>query len=215
MDKRTKDIAVGSLAVGAAAVSLYLGFGGRGPKLDLSTYEVLGAVTAEETAKLVGGQGRVMVMARDTGAARNPSVEAELGAFQRALKKHAGLSLVIEKVPVTPMLMMATGGGAPPEQFLKALETYTNLGAIVLFFGFPQLAEPELEALIKSGVKTVVVSSLRPGYMQLLERQAIQLAIVPRADAPPPGAPAARTLRERFDREYTILKARAETPSGI
>jgi hypothetical protein len=205
MDKRTRDIAVGSLAVGAAAVSLYLGFGPRGPKLDLDTYEVLGAVTAQETARLLGGQGRVMVMARDTGAARNPSVEAELRAFQQALKKHAGLSLVTERIPVTPMLMMATGGGVPPDRFLKALQARADLGAVVLFFGFPQLAEPELEALKKSGVKTVVVSSLRPGYKQLLERQAIQLAIVPRAGAPPPGAPAARTLRERFDRQFTLL----------
>jgi hypothetical protein len=205
MDKRTKDIAVGSLAVGAVALSLYFGFGGRGPKLDLNTYEVLGAVTAEETAKLVGGQGRVLVIARDTGAARNPSVEAELGAFQRTLKKHAGLTLVTQRIPVAPIQMMATGGGVPAAQFLKALETHANLGAVVLFFGFPQLADPELEALKKSGVKTVVVSSLRPGYKQLLEREAIQLAIVPRAGAPPPGAPAASTLRERFDQEYTLL----------
>jgi hypothetical protein len=210
MDKRTKDIAVGSLAVGAVAVSLYLGFGGRGTKLDLGTYEALGAVTAEETVKLVGEQGGVMVMARDTGAAKNPSVEAELGAFQQTLKKHAGLSLVIEKIPVTPMLMMSTGGGVPPDQFLKALETHTNLRAIVLFFSFPPLAEAELEALKKSGVKTVVVSSLHPGYKELLDRQAIQLVIVPRADAPPPGAPAARTLRERFDQEYTVIKAREQ-----
>ncbi|MGO9199504.1 MAG: hypothetical protein ACLQM8_03050 [Limisphaerales bacterium] len=205
MDKPTRDIAVGSLAIGAAVVSLYLGFRPRGPKLDLNTYEVLGAVTAEETAKLVGGQGRVMVMARDTGPARNPSAEAELGAFQKTLKKHAGLSLVTERIPVTPMLMMATGGSVPPGQFLKALQTHANLGAIVLFFGFPQLGEAELEALKQSGVKTVVVSSPRPGYKQLLERQAIQLAIVPRAGASPPRAQAAQTLRQRFDQEYTLL----------
>jgi ABC-type sugar transport system substrate-binding protein len=205
MDKPTRDIAVGSLAIGAAVLSLYLGFRPRGPKLDLNTYEVLGAVTAEETAKLVGGQGRVMVMARDTGPARNPSAEAELGAFQKTLKKHAGLSLVTERIPVTPMLMMATGGSVPPGQFLKALQTHANLGAIVLFFGFPQLDEAELEALKQSGVKTVVVSSPRPAYKQLLERQAIQLAIVPRAGASPPRAQAPQTLRQRFDQEYTLL----------
>ena len=206
MNKRTRDMAVGSLAVGVAAVCLCLGCGVPGPKVDLNnTYEVLGAVTAEETAKLAGGQGRVMVFVRDTGNVKNPWVQAELDAFQQTLKKHAGLTLVTETIPVSPVLMRGTGGGLPAEQFLKALESHPDLAAVVSFFGFPQLAEPELEALKKSGVKTVVVSSLRPGYKQLLERQAIQLAIVPRAGAPPPGAPPARTLRERFDREYTLL----------
>jgi hypothetical protein len=206
MDERTKGVAAGRLAVGAAAVCLLLGCGGRGSRLALNnTYEVLGAVTAGETAKLTGGQGQVLVFARETGAAGNPLVEAELGAFQRALKKHAGLSLVTERVPVSPTLMMATSGGLPPGQLLKALQTHGSLAAVVSFFGFPELGEPELEALKQSGVKTVVVSSLRPGYKRLLEREAIQLAIVPREGAPPPRARAARTLRERFDQEYTLL----------
>ncbi len=205
MDKRTRDAVVAIFAVGAAAVSLYFALSGRSPKINLDPYEVLGAVTAEETAKLLGNRGEVLVMARDTGANKNPSVEAELKAFQRTLKQHTGLSVVIEKVQVTPMMMMATGGGVPPDPFFKALETHANVGAVVLFFGFPQLTEPELEALKKSGVKTVVVSSLRPGYKQLLERQAIHLAIVPRSDATPPGAQTPRTLRERFDQEYMII----------
>ena len=204
----TKNLAVAGLAVCAAALSLYLAFGRGGPRLDLTSYEVLGVVTAEETAKLAAGQGRVMVMARDTGPARNPSVEAELSAFQRTLKKYPGLSLVTERIPVNPMLMMTTGGGVPPEQFLKAVESHPRLAVVVLFFGFPQLTEAELDALKQSGVKMVVVSSLRPGYEQLLERRAIQLAIVPRASAAPPGASAARTLRERFDQEYLVLTAR-------
>jgi hypothetical protein len=205
MDKRTKDIVVASLAVGAVAVSLYFALAGRTQKINLDPYEVLGAVTAEETAKLLGNKGQVLVMARDTGPDKNPSVEAELKAFQQTLKKHTGLSVVIAKIQVTPMLMMATGGGVPPDQFFKALEAHANVGAVVLFFGFPQLAGPDLEALEKSRVKIVVVSSLRPGYKRLLERQAIHLAIVPRSDAPPPGAQAPRTLRERFDQEYTLI----------
>ena len=75
------------------------------------------------------------------------------------------MTVIIEKIQVSPMQMMATGGGVPPEQFLKALETHSDLGAVVLFLGFPQLTDSELEVLKKSGVKTVVAlcaSSGRP-----------------------------------------------------
>ena len=133
MDKRTKDVIVVSLALGAGVVSLYFGFAGRSPKLNLDAYEVLGAVTAEETAKLLADKGLGLVLARDTGAEKNPSVEAELNAFQQTLKKHRGLRLVTERVQVTPMLMMATGGGVPPDQLFKVLETHANVGALVLF----------------------------------------------------------------------------------
>jgi hypothetical protein len=205
MDKRTKDSILITLAVGAAAVCIYFALAGRSQKINLDPYDVLGAVTAEETAKLLGNRGRVLVMVRGSGANKNPSVEAELKAFQRALKGQKGMTVMIEKLQVSPMQMMATGGGVPPEQFLKALETHPELGAVVLFLGFPQLTDSELEVLKKSGVKTVVACALRPGDQRFIERQAINLAIVPRPDFPPPGAPAPRTLRERFDQEFTII----------
>ena len=76
MDKRTKNFIVGSLAVAAAAVALYLAFADRSPKVNLDSYEVLGVVTAEETAKLVGNKGQVLLIVRNTGPNKNPSVEA-------------------------------------------------------------------------------------------------------------------------------------------
>ena len=196
---------VASVAVCAAVIALYFAFADRSPKLNLDPYDVLGAVTAEETAKLLGNKGLVLLIVRDTGPNKNPSVEAELKAFQETLKKQPGLSAVIERIPLMPMMMMATGGGAPADEFLKALQTHANAGAVVLFFGFPQLTEPELQTLKQSGVKMVVVSSFRTGYKQLLERQAIHLAVVPRSDAPPPGTQTPRTLRERFDQLYTTF----------
>ncbi len=204
MQKRTKDILVAAVAVTAALVSLYFAFVGRSQKINLDTYEVLGAVTAEETAKLLGGIGKALVIVRDTGPDKNPSVEAELKAFQKTINKH-GVRAITEKIPITPMLMMATGGGIPPDQLFKALETHSNVNALVLFLGFPPLAGGEVEALKKFRVKTIVVSSMRPGYEQLLEQQAIQMAIVPRADGPVPDAKEPRTVRERFDLDYTII----------
>ena len=204
---------VGTLAVGAAAAAIYFGLAGRAPKADLDPYAVLGAVTAEETAKLLGHQGQVLVLARGTGANKNPSVEAELQAFRQTLKTQKGIKVITEMIQISPMQMIANGGGVPPGQFLKTLETHSPLGAVVLFLPFPRLTDPELEALKKSGVKVVLAGALRPGDQQLLERQAIQLAIVPRPDSPPPGAPAPRTLRERFDQQFLILApAAARSP---
>jgi hypothetical protein len=213
MNQQTKGTLAAILAVIAAVASLYFAFAGRSPKINLDTYEVLGAVAAEETAMLLGDKGQVLVVVRDTGADKNPSVEAELKAFQQTLKKHPGLTVVTEKIQVTPMMMMSTGGAVPPDQFFKALQAHAKVGAVVLFFGFPPLSDPELEALKKTGVKTVVVSSLRPGYQRLLERQAIHLAIVPRPEAPPATALKPQTVRELFDQEYMILSSRGTSGS--
>src|ERR1035438_2940036 len=91
MNTGTKNFMVGSVAVCAAVVALYFAFVDRSPKLNLDPYDVLGAVTAEETAKLLGNKGLVLLIVRDTGPNKNPSVEAELKAFQETLKKQRGL----------------------------------------------------------------------------------------------------------------------------
>ena len=207
MNKRTKDLLTTSLVVGAAAIAVYFALFGRSPRVELGAYEVLGAVTAEETAKLLGNRGRVLVIARDTGADKNPSVEAQLATFQRTLEKHAGLSQVTERFQATPLLMMATGGGVPPDHLARALQAHPDVGALVLFCGLPPLAEAEAEALRKRGVKTVVVSSFRPDHAELLERKVIHLVITPRPEGPPPGTRPPRTLRERFDQDYAIVTA--------
>ena len=109
VNKRTRDVLVGTLAVAAAAGSLYFAFGRGSSKINLGPYEALGAITAEETTKLLGEKGQVLVVVRDTGVNKNPSVEAELKSFQQALTRHSGLTAVIERITVTPMLMMSTG----------------------------------------------------------------------------------------------------------
>jgi len=205
MEKRTKDILIATLAIIAAVVSLYFAFGRRSEFVDLDAYSVLGAVAAEETSKLLADKGKVLVVIKDTGEDKNPSVEAELKAFERTLKKRSGLSLATHRVRVTPMIMMSTGGGLPPEDLMKALETHPGINALVLFFGFPLLSDSDLETVKKSGAKTVVVSSFRPGYKQLMQREAIHLAIVPRPDSAPADAPKPKTVRERFDQDYKIM----------
>lgn len=204
MNKSTR-ILIAIVALAAAGVSVYFATVGRAPKIDLSTYGVLGAVAAEETAKLLGGKGEVLLMCQDTGTYKNPSVEAQVKAFKDALKKSGSFSLTIEKSPITPMLMLATGGGVPPDLFFKSLRAHPNAGAVVLFFRFPQLTDSQLEELKSFSAKRVVVSSLYPDYQRLLDRQLLHLAIVPRPDAASTGT--AKTVRERFDQEFMLIGA--------
>jgi len=200
---------VGGLAAGAAIVSLYFALAGRAPKINLETYHVLGVVAAEETAKLLGNRGQVLVMARDAGSEVNPSVEAELRAFRQTLKR-AGLRVVTEKIRATPLQMMATGGAVPGDQLIRALESHNKVGALVLFCAFPPLPDSELSALKQRGTRTVVVSSFHPDYRRLLQQQAIHLVIAPRPERLSPGGQPARTVRERFDQDFLIL-----TPADV
>jgi len=206
LKRPVKDLLIAFGAAAVAVLAVYSGFSGRSQKINLDTYEVLGSVTADATANLLGNHGRVLVISRDTGPDKNPSVEAELASFAQALRKHRELTLLTAKVPISPAQMMSTGGGLPVEELFHAVQTHPNVNALVLFMAFPSLSDGEVEELKKSAVKTVVVSSFRPEYKRLLDREVMHLAIVPRPDSAPGDAPAARTLRERFDQEYAIVR---------
>jgi ABC-type sugar transport system substrate-binding protein len=202
-----KQLILAAVFVGAAAAFLYYSLAGRSERVSFDTYDVLGAVTAEETARLLGSQGEVLVLARDTGEFKNPSVEAELEAFRKTMKKHPGMKAVIQRVPLSPSEMLSTGGAIPAEQLVTALESHPKVRAVVLFFGFPALAEAEDQALRRRNAKIVVVSSFHSEYKQLLEGNVIHLAIVPRSDAPTGAVATPHTVRERFDQEFAIITA--------
>ena len=66
MKKQTRDILIGGLLVCAAVVSLRSAFFGGSPKIELGTYQALGAVTAVKEA---GKTGAIHVIGFDNIAA--------------------------------------------------------------------------------------------------------------------------------------------------
>jgi ABC-type sugar transport system substrate-binding protein len=205
--KHARDAMIALVAIVVAALSIYSAFFAHRSRVNLDTYEILGAVAGEEAAKLLSGKGSVLLLARGSGDAANPSVEAELQACRDTLKKVPGISITVEKVEGSAMQMMATGGGLGAEELFKRLEDHPGLGAAVLFMGFPVLNDAELESLRKIGVKIVVAAAFQPRVDRLLEQHAAERVIVPKPDSAPAAGPPPKTLRERFDREYVILKA--------
>ncbi len=206
----TKDklFAVLAILVIAGAVAwIYRGQSG-GQNFDLSPYRALGAGTAEETTKLLGNAGSVLVISPDTSDAQNTAVEGQLRSFQDTLKKNKAMSIAATvNFKLTPMERMATGGAVPVDQFLQALKSHSNAGAVVLFCAFPQLSPQDYATLKQSGVKVIVASACVPGYRKLVESQVIHLAIVPQSERSLPAGKSPTTLRGWFEQEFLVVSA--------
>ena len=195
------------LVIAGAVAWIYRSRSGS-QKFDLSPYHALGAGTAEETAKLLGNKGSVLVISEDTSESKNPAVDGQLQSFQATLQQNRTLSLVaVEKFKLSPMERMATGGAITRENFLKALQGHPNIGAVVLFCAFPPLDPPDYAALKQSGVKVITASACVPGYRKLVESQVIHLAIVPRFERPAPTGNSPKSLREWFEQEFLVVSA--------
>ncbi len=193
------------LVIAGAVAWIYRSQSGSSQKFDLNPYHALGAGVAEETVKLLGNKGSVVVMSPDTSAFKNAAIDGQLDSFQKTLAK-SGLTIAATvKFKLTPMERMATGGAVPRDQFLQVLQSHPNVGAVVLFCAFPPLASQDYDALTKSGAKVVVASGYVSFYRKLLEAQVIHLAIVPQFDRPAtPGNPP-QTLRGWFEQEFLVI----------
>lgn len=178
------------------------------PKFDLSPYNALGLGVAEETSKLLGNKGSIVIISQDTSEISNPALEGQLKSFQETIKKNKTLTIsAAETFKLTPLERMASGGAVPKEKFLGSLQSHANISAVVLFCSFPQLTAQDIAALKQSGAKVVVASACVPGYRKLVESQVISLAIVPNPDRPATTSNPPTTLRGWFEQEFMVVTA--------
>ncbi|MBI3850172.1 MAG: hypothetical protein HY298_07770 [Verrucomicrobia bacterium] len=206
MIKKTIGPLILILVIAAAAVWIYRSMSDRSTNFNLNPYYALGAGVAEETGKLLGNKGQVLIIAPDTSQFKNPAVDGQLKSFQDAMHKNKSISVAATvRFKLTPMEQMAAGGSVPRDFFLNALQSHPNVGAVVLFCGFPPLGLPDYDTLKQSGAKVVVASGYLPSYRKLLEGQLIHLAIVPRFDRTDAPAKEPKTLREWFDRDFVVI----------
>lgn len=193
------------LVIAGAATWIYRSQSGRSAKFDLNPYQALGAGVAEETAKLLGSKGSVVVISPDTSEFSNAAIEGQLSSFQKTLAKSGLTVAATVNFKLAPMERMATGGAVPRDQFLQALQSHPKAGALILFCPFPPLAGEDYAALKQSGLKVIVASGYMPDYRKLLDSQVIHLAIIPQFDTPPAGGKPPTTLRGWFEQDFLVI----------
>lgn len=207
-NKNTLVAAGAILAILGSLTYLYFTEFRTGPTVNRTPFETLGSVTAEETATLLGNQGRVVVVTELVEVQKSPNLDAQVHGFKSSLGKKGGVTLKevkeIKRPPSDDPRQWPAGQAA---QIAQAAE---GANATVLFMSLPaQLSREDLAAFKSIKGKLVAVTGQTPTLKPLLQQGVLHLAIVNRF--PPKPAPSGKeTPRQWFDRVYFIA-----TPTAL
>lgn len=164
--------------------------------------EGLGAAVAEETAKLLGNHGKVVLILPQRGTYQDPTVELQRAAFAKTLARTQGMSLAATESMETERPGTMGAGGLDPEQFRQIIQRHAGTDGFVSLAGFPEFPKDALPAL--RGRKFVVVGSAGPQLKALLLGGVVQVAIIPRTRPPADGKKPV-TAREWFNSAYEVI----------
>ncbi len=206
MDKKTLTIAViAVIAIIGATVRLVTSNSEGSSRGNPKPFEQLGASAAEEAAKLLNGNGQVVVVMETLEGMKNPNNEAQVKGFKAGLAKNKGVTL--KEVKEIKRDMSGDPRLWPEGQAARIASLGDGAGAVVLFFNLPQGLPPkDIAALKESKAKILMVGTQSPMVDSLVASGVIHVAIVGRT--PPRPAPGGtETPVQWFGRVYTVLRA--------
>ena len=205
-NKKSGLIAASSVLV-IAACALWIYYREfRAPKHNVKLHQRVGEVMAEQTARIVGRKGLVVLLFIPTGS--EPELRTQLEAFRRALRKLGDYDIKEHEFDPKDQPKYALGTGLSGRRFARAVKNNPKADAIVSFVGAPRLSEEDLAALTK--VPKFIAESRSPDHLpKLFEKRLIQVAVVSRFVFPAPGPRKPKTPQQWFDKRYQIIEADA------
>jgi hypothetical protein len=171
--------------------------------LNVPLHQAVGHVMADETARVAGRHGKIVVVSMDTRTA--PELKVQLAAFEKDLKLLGGV-VIDDKVVLDPgeNPKYRPGSGLSAKRFLKIVRKHAGADAIVSFVGAPVLSDEEV-AQVQSKSKLIAETHSPEKLLNLLQKKILVSAIVPRFEFPAPGPRKPHTSREWFDHYFQVL----------
>ena len=173
------------------------------PKPPAPLHEAIGEVMAEQTVRLLGPGGRVLVIARESREFEKPAGAMQLSAFIRALKKAGKEPAVTRPVKIDPDRLMAV----PPGDFFELLRKTAEKDLVASFMGPPNLGATANQLGGNHAKVAAICTGPTPGMVDLkglFSAGMLHAAIVDRSDAmtssgkPPAG-------RAWFEQLYQVI----------
>ncbi len=206
MSPRTKTalLAIASLLVIACAAAWIYYNQFKAPKHDVGLHQRIGEIMAEQTARLVGSKGRLVLITIPSGP--EPELRTQLDAFRRRLKTLGDYDLKEHELDTKDQPKYSLGAGLSGRRFVRTVKNNPKADGIVSFVGAPRLSEEELADLPK--VPKFIAESRSPDHLpKLFQKQIIQVAIVSRFVFPAPDPRTPKTPQQWFDKRYQLITA--------
>ena len=195
-----------SLVILGSVGLLCLSFNALPPRPDPKPHEALGKVLAEHTAKLLGGGGRLVVIARDSVTFDIPAASIQLESFKKTLRQAGLTPTAISILKFDPLRPVAV----PPGDFFEIIRKAAPADVIVSFLGPPTLTDEQQARLGENRPRIVAVCSGGIPHQVDLKKifgdKLLQAAIISRKDSPR-GPPKEGTTQAWFDHRYQIITA--------
>jgi hypothetical protein len=136
------------------------------PRVDLRVWESLGHAAAREAARMLGGQGKIMVL--EVIEPTHPYAPSIKKGFDLATQKHGGLSILHRQSVAFSQLGEE---GTSPQRILDLMRAHPDADLIVSFAGPPYFQEQSeaqsfLAALPSSKPKLMVAWNYAKGSYQ-------------------------------------------------
>jgi len=176
----------------------------RAPRHNVRLHERVGEIMAEQTAKLVGPKGHLLLITIPT--VTEPELKTQLEAFRATLKKLGNYEIKDHELDTKDQPKYGLGAGLSGRRFVRTVKNNPKVDGIVSFVGAPKLSESELAELTK--MPKFIAETKSPDHLpKLFDKQIIQVAIASRFTFPAPGPQSPKTPQEWFDKRYQIVLA--------
>ena len=176
-----------------------------GPAMNLRPSVAVGEVLAEETSRLLGGKGNIVVIGRASAKEGQSAGNEQITSLGAALRRRASPKIAAtEWLPQPPRLSMNTSD-LTAEQLVALLEKHPEANAFVVFAGLPPLSPPLAEKLTARSLKLLAVCGYGATLRRWLAAHVLAAAVVPRFGELPAGTPAPKTVKDWFSQEFELL----------
>jgi len=206
-------LAIGSLLAIAGSASWIYYHEFKAPKHDVRLHQRVGEVMAEQTAKLVGLKGHLVLITIPCGP--EPELKTQLDAFHHALNKLGKYEIKTHELDTKDQAKYGLGAGLSGRRFVRTVKNNPKADAIVSFVGAPKLSDEEVAQLAK--MPKFIAETKSPDHLpKLFDKELIQVAVASRFVFPAPGPQKPRTPQEWFNKRYQIVavdSARMIAPS--
>jgi hypothetical protein len=173
------------------------------PDFKVPLHRAVGQTLAEETSRLLGHHGKIVLISIES--AKAPELNVQLEQFEETLKR-AG-SVKIEKtyhLETEGKAKYGTGSGLSGRRYVRIVNKNTDADAFVSFVGVPDLADTELNEL-KKKPKLVAETRSVEKLAKAFQQQIVQVAIASRFNFPAPVEGKPRSSRQWFDKYFEIV----------